>query len=92
MYRQAKMMILVNVLLILFFVLANYFVYVSVNREGYFTRSWNPLVFTTDTYAVVPAPYTIVANLPFYIFWITIAVNTYFIIILQKGKETKSFG
>lgn len=87
MSRLLKYAILANIILILFFVLANYVVYIGVNREGYFTRTWSPFEFATDSYEASPAPYTIIPNYPFYVFWLATAVNLIFTVQIQKSKE-----
>ena len=82
-------MFLANAFFILLFALANYYVWVNVTRVGYFISGWSPLEFTIDTTAQVPQPPIVIPNLPFYIFSIGIAMNVYFIIKLQKNKETQ---
>jgi hypothetical protein len=82
-------MILANVLLVLFFALANYYVWVNVNREGYYTSGWSPIAFTANSYAPIPVPPIVIPNIPFYVFCAAIAVNLIFIIRLGRSKETK---
>lgn len=90
MSKLLKYAILANVVLVLLFALANYAVYVGVNREGYFTRTWSPFEFATDSYEAIPAPYTIIPNYPFYVFWVAIALNIFFMLRIQTHNETKN--
>lgn len=77
-------MVLANVFLILLFALANYYVWVNVNRTGYFISGWSPLAFTIDTNAPVPQPPIDIPNLLLYIFCIGIAMNLYFVTRLGR--------
>jgi len=46
-------------------------------------------VYVDGTFARVTLPQSI-PNYPFYVFWIALAGNIYFIIKLQRSEETKS--
>jgi hypothetical protein len=87
--RQIRLMLLVDAFLVFLFALANYYVWVNVNRKGYFISGWSPLEFITNPSEPIPVPPIVIPNLPFYIFCIAIAVNLYFIIKLQRRLQTK---
>ena len=91
MTKEFKIMLLANSLLIVLFLYANYYVWVNVNNRYYFIRSWSPVEFGLDTInPMVPIPLLWVINLPFFVFWLAIALNLYFIVKLQrKGQKAK---
>ena len=91
MSTDLKIMILANIILSLLFVALNF-------AFGYFANlpsihaQWNPLWLTYYNFdylaqmggeIVAPIP-----NFSFYFFWISIAVNLYFIIKLGRNKES----
>ena len=100
--RQTKLMILVNVFLSLLFVYASLEVRSSVeswlnvtDRYGidrpsvYAVTDVNPLWIAleiTEPIPIGPLAHIDIPNYPFYIFWVAIAVNVYFIIRIQKTK------
>ena len=93
-------MILVNVLLSVMFIVASLAVWSSV--EGwlnvgmdrpslYAVTDVNPLWITleiTEPLPIGPLAHIDIPNYPFYVFWVAMAVNIYFIIRMQK--KTKS--
>jgi hypothetical protein len=88
-------MISVNVLLSLLFIVSNYVLWgiiVGANWSYYgAVASWSPL-FVTPTYPnIVQRPYLMpqpepLPNVPFYVFWVVMAVDIYFMIRLERGK------
>jgi hypothetical protein len=98
MHRQFKLMIFVNVILILFFVLAEYGIGNELNSypNDLHYISWSPFVIQ-DVHAgalingnwVPVGSTTFTINFPFWLFFVAIAVNLYFMFRLQRGKETK---
>ncbi len=93
MQRQVKLMVLANVLLGLLFVLA--FLAIQQQVESllhsggrYSVSDVSPLWIQVDSHQ--PPPYIegphFIPNYPFYMFWVVIAVNLYFIFRLQRSK------
>ncbi len=91
-------MVLVNVLLSLLFIFACFVVSLSVEewlstgREGlYVVTSLSPFWVQMDITEPLPVGllgHIDIPNYPFYLFWVVIAVNLYFIFRLQRSKET----
>jgi hypothetical protein len=104
MYRKTKLMILVNVLLSLLFVVASLEVRSSVeswlsvsDRYGidrpnlYAVTDVNPLWISlevTEPLPIGPLAHIDIPNYPFYIFWVAIVVNVYFILRMQKKAKS----
>ncbi len=95
-------MLLANVLLILLFVYANYAIWEVINFHravNYFLAHGNGI--TGEPQTVTSGPFfiynhgvdmnggTSMFNSPFWIFFVAIAVNIYFMFKLQKTNETK---
>jgi hypothetical protein len=54
--------------------------------------SWTPIFITANLNPNTfhpPGVYPNILNISFLLFWVILAVNLYFIISLQKSKETK---
>lgn len=92
MSKQLKLMILVNVVLGLLYVVSNFIFGYFANLPSIIAQ-WSPLWLTFYNYdyiaefggeIVAPIP-----NFSFYFFWVSIAVNLYFIVKLGRSKETK---
>jgi len=92
MSRQLKLVILVNVLLCGLFVVCNFVFGYFANLPSIHAQ-WNPLWLTYYNFdylaqmggeIVAPIP-----NFSFYFFWISIAVNLYFIIKLGRSREAE---
>ena len=95
MLKIANCAIATDVLVGLLFVLSNYFIWVEVGRWTVWNiaSKWSPILITA--YRIPNAPTVLMPvgpllNLPFILFWVMFAVNLYFIIRLQRSKETKS--
>jgi hypothetical protein len=95
MLKIAKYAIAANVLVGLLFVLSSYFIWAEVNRWSVWNiaSKWSPILITA--YRIPNAPTVLMPvgpllNFPFILFWVMFAVNLYFIIRLQRSKETKS--
>ena len=94
--KQFKLMLIVNVLLILLFVLANYAMWNMVNSNTHLGHTtMNPLNIIESMWGDVVEGKIyridgmgIMRNFPFWIFFVAIAVNLYFIYRLQR-TETK---
>ncbi len=87
-------MITVNVILALFFVFSNIFLWLTVNnyvRYG-LAMEWSPLtihpVFITEVHSLPLGIGVSQFNIPFWLFWVIFMVNIGFIIKLGKNKET----
>ena len=99
-YKQLKLMVLVNVLLGLLFIVSDYFLWSFISWENWSYNgavpSWSPL-YITPTYQppIEPRPYIVSPtpvphlNIPFLLFLAMFAANLYFIIKLGKSKEAK---
>ncbi len=89
MSKQLVWAILVNVIIAVFFVVSNYYVWFNVNK-------WNGMNIASiwDLFSITPyripntpqvqMPINPLLNVPFMLFWVVIAVNLYFIIKLPK--------
>jgi hypothetical protein len=85
--KQFKLMILVNILLSLLFIAFN-FMYNSL-VTGDIRAIWSPLSITfynVRSFGDVGLAYP---NFAFYFFLVLMIVNVYFILRLQRSKETK---
>lgn len=94
MLRQLKVIILVNVLIAVLFCYFNWANWTLLNDEEAglpISSKWGPVWIL-----VQPSPfgygYTTVMfpNYPFMLFWLSTIINLYFLIKLQKSKETKT--
>ena len=95
MLKIAKYAIAANVLLGLLFILSSYFIWVEVDRWTMWNiaSKWSPTLITAYRIPNAPTVLMLVGpllNFPFILFWVMLAVNLYFIIRLQRSKETKS--
>jgi hypothetical protein len=93
MFKLVKYAIVTNVVLSLLFVFSNLYVWNKVNNwlGGGSGSLWS--AFQITLYPIsenVMSPIIPVNNFPFWLFWVTIAINMYFIIKLQNSKEAKS--
>ena len=98
MSKQFKLIILVNALLMLLFVLSEYSIGNELNSYPNDLRyiRWSPFVIQ-DVHAgalingnwVAVGATTLTINFPFWLFFVAIAVNLYFMFRLQRSKETK---
>ena len=98
MSKQFKLIIFVNILLILLFVSAEYGLENQFNSHPNELHSirWSPFViqdvqagaFINGNWVAVGAT-TLTINFPFWLFFVAIAVNLYFMFRLQRSKETK---
>ena len=93
MYKQLKPMILVNSLLGLLYAFFSFSLWEDVNRLfniGYGTQ-WSALKVTAFPIAesIHMVPVQQMSNIPFWIFWIMLAANLYFIIKLERNREAK---
>jgi len=93
MSKLVKYAIITNVVLSLLFVFSNLYVWYTVNRwlSGGSGSLWS--AFQITLYPIsenAMSPIIPVDNFPFWLFWVTIAINMYFIIRLQSSKEDTS--
>jgi len=86
-------MIVTNVVLGLLFVCSNLYVWNRVNTslDAGMGSQWSAFQITLYPISMnAMSPAVPVNNFPFWLFWVTIAINMYFIIRLQNSKEAKS--
>jgi len=89
---MAKYAIAVNLLLALVFVYSNFSIWDLVNAEyPYLIAShWSPLGISAPHYVITDGSIAIVQtvflyfNTPFWIFWVLLAVNLFFILMISK--------
>jgi hypothetical protein len=92
MIKQYKLMIFVNILLGFLFIVLNYVYYYFANRFEGLGALWSPLWLTFYNFKAAATIGDFGAqepNFSFYFFWALLLINVYFIIVLQRGKETK---
>ncbi len=99
MHKIAKYAIVTNLILALLFVAFNYVIWDDVQSTRHLVQlvSFSPLLIfiqplgALDNWQIQPIGLAKVpmVNFPFWIFFVAIAVNLYFIIRLQRSKETK---
>src|SRR4030042_6037796 len=83
------LMVLIDALLGLLFVYSSFSLWDHLNLwvdMGYGEAIWSPLVITVDTGMLFRYE---IPNSPFILFWVVLAVNLFFIIMLGRNKETK---
>lgn len=89
MARDFKLMVLANALLGLLFVVAN-LIYDYFGNMPSHHALWSPLWLTFSNYRVVGDVGVPEPNFSFYFFWALLLINVYFIVRLQRSKETRS--
>lgn len=95
MSRQFAFMVIINVILAGAFLFANYSVWDTVNQTSYSSTDWGPFHVTVvpknavDGGVAVPQVAFSIFNSPFWVFWVAVAVNLYFLYMLQRTKERK---
>jgi hypothetical protein len=77
-----------NVALALFYCWYTFYMWAGLNNLGYVMSRWNPFYVFVDFGPGVKGIVTIL-NVPFWLFWVSMAVNMYYIVKLQKSKETQ---
>jgi hypothetical protein len=92
-YKQLKLVFLVDALLGLLYAFFSFSLWGDVNRLfnfGYGTQ-WSALKVTAFPIAesIHMVPVQQMNNIPFWIFWIMLAANLYFIIKLERNREVK---
>jgi choline-glycine betaine transporter len=98
MRNTAKYAIVINILLALIFVYSNFSLWSLVNGEyPYLIAShWSPLGIVAPHYVLIDGSVSIVQtvylywNIPFWIFWVLMIVNVYFILRIGKELEKQS--
>ena len=85
--RLTKPAFLANVVLGLSFLASNHFIW-GLFDNGHFMRNMNPLTITMDTVEPVPILPLVFFNFPFWLFWISTAVNLFFIIKPLRKENT----
>jgi hypothetical protein len=92
MIKQYKIMIFVNILLGLLFIASN-LIYDYFGNMPSHHAIWSPLWLTFYNYQFAETIGgeigVLEPNFSFYFFWVLMAVNVYFIVRLQRSKETK---
>ncbi len=86
--KQFKFMILVNALIGFFFIVSNFAYDYFGNMVPHHTL-WSPLWLTWYNYQIPDDVGAQQPNFSFYFFWVLLLVNVYFIVRLQKNRETK---
>ena len=94
MSKQSKLMIIVNALMGLLYVVSSSWIWTEVDKwvKWNIASDWTPLIIYP--YHIPNTPQVLMPifplwNFPFIIFCVTLAVNLYFIVRLQRSKETK---
>jgi hypothetical protein len=95
MLKIVKYAIATNVFLSLLYVLSSYFIWSELDRWTVWNISskWSPILITAyriPNVSTVLMPVGPLLNLPFILFLVMVAANLFFIIRLQKSKETES--
>jgi hypothetical protein len=87
--KEFKLMILVDVLLGFFFIVSN-LIYDYFGNMPSHNALWSPLWLTFYNYNPITDDVGVrEPNFSFYFFWALLLVNVYFIIRLQRSKDTK---
>ena len=93
MLRQAKIMILVNVLIFVLFVAFDYGEVLTINEWSKATPVsiyWSPIEISIFPQTNPPGTGSATLfNFPLILFFIAILANAYFIVKFQRSKETK---
>ncbi len=97
MHKMVQYAITVNIILALAFVYGNFSLWSFVNAEYplLIASHWSPFLITAPHYYYSNGDLSIATtlflafNTPFWIFWIMLAVNLGFIILLGRNKEAK---
>lgn len=98
MHKIVKYAIIANIFLALFFGYSNFSLWGLVNSDHpiLINSYWGPFIISAthhylyDDGSLSTVQTTFVyGNYPFWLFWVAIAVNLCFIIILGRNKETK---
>ncbi len=99
MLRDIKLMLVANAFLSLLFVYTNYFIWAGFNisPKGYINLlTYGPGIIGYHLYFLVNGQmegfngaYFVTFNFPFWLFFLAIAVNMYFIFRLQRSIEGK---
>lgn len=98
MLKIAKYAIVVNLTLALLFVYSNFSLWNSVNAEyPYLIAShWSPLGISAPHYIISNGSFAIVQtiylywNIPFWIFWVLLIANLYFILKIIKKEVNQT--
>ncbi len=90
MSKQLKLMILVNIILALICVVLNWAYYLYGYQPGHAVQ-WTPLWLRFYNYQSLTDIGVQIPNFTFYLFWVVIAVNLYFIIKLTRSKEKSKY-
>jgi hypothetical protein len=93
MSKLVKYAILTNLVLGLLYVFSSLYLWDRVNSwlgggSGSMWSAFQVILYPlSENWHMVPI--IPIANVPFWLFWVTIAINVYFIIKLQSSKEAK---
>jgi hypothetical protein len=94
MLKIVKYVVITNIVLSFLYVISSYLIWTDVNRWSKWNIAsiWSPIQITAyhipDT-PQVQMPVGPEWNLPFILFWVMLAINLFFIVKLQKSKQTK---
>jgi hypothetical protein len=94
MLKIVKYEIITNIALSLLYVISSYLIWTDVSQWSKWNTAsiWSPLLITAYHIPNTPQvqmPVGPAWNLPFILFWVMLAVNLFFIVKLQKSKQTK---
>jgi hypothetical protein len=96
MLRKLRIAVIANVLLVLIFVYSNFSIWDMLNEHSLIQGSWTPWLVDYVGKAVLPGEKPLATggllispNYPFWLFFLSTAVNLYLLIRLQRSKETK---
>jgi hypothetical protein len=94
MSMKFKPMIMVNAFLGLFYVVSSYWIWAEINKwvKWNIAINWTPFLvypYRNPDLPQIQMPTLPLWNFPFILFLVIIGVNVYFIVRLQKNRETK---
>ena len=94
--RAVAWIIFFNVMLGVAFVFSSYYIWYSLEEYPYTTAHWSPFTVSyvqrnlVDGELVSITAIRFIPNYPFWLFWVAMAVNLYFIVRLERSGGKKS--